>query len=389
MAALLTSVLDSQEKVGDYIAECRATGIQILPPDINQSGPDFTVVGEHIRFGLSALKGVGRGFTKALLFEREQSGPFASFPDFCRRMLDIDLNKRVLDSLIRSGAFDSMDYRRAQLLDAYEQLIDALARSRKKNLEGQFDLFGQGGEDVPELVQLQLRDLPEFSPQELMRMEKEVTGLYLSGHPMDAYRETMRRSGAFSIGSILSDFAQEGGPSRYQDNQKATLAGVVGAVKTKTTKNNSLMAYVTIEDDSGSMELLAFSRVLEAAGSYLKMGVPLLVKGRISVRDEKAPQLLCDEILPLSHLPQGGEASPRARDTTSVSKEGKLYLRLPSEEDPRFAHIRKLFLMFPGESQAIFYFPDSGRRLGAHCLLHEALLTELRALLGEESVVLK
>lgn len=381
MAALLSSVLDSQDKVSEYIAECKAGGIQILPPDVNQSGPSFTVSGEHIRFGLSALKGVGRGFTRALLAERETNGHFLSFPDFCARMLGSELNKRVMESLIRSGAFDSMHYRRAQLLDAYEQLLDDLTRNRKKNLDGQFDLFGSG-EEAADPLDWQPRDIPEFTAQELMSMEKEITGLYLSGHPMDAFRDQIRRSGAFPIGAILSDFSQEDGPTRFQDNQSAKLAGVITGVKTKTTKNNSLMAYVTLEDDSGSMELLAFSRVLNSSGNYLKTGLPILATGHISVRDEKTPQLLCDLVSPLASMPEEHTAQPAVQS-------GKLYLRFPSEQDPRFDRIRKIFVMFPGESPAIFYFSDTGRRLGSNCLLHEALLQELRTLLGEESVVVK
>ncbi len=380
MAALLSSVLDSQDRVGEYIAECRASGIQILPPDVNQSGPSFTVSGEHIRFGLSALKGVGRGFTRALLTERETNGPFLSFPDFCTRLLGGELNKRVMESLIRSGAFDSMGYRRAQLLDAYEQLIDDLARSRKKNLDGQFDLFG--GDEKADPLDWQPRDIPEFTAQERMSMEKEITGLYLSGHPMDAYQEKIRSSGALSIGAILSDFAQEGGPSRYRDNQQAKLAGVITGVKTKTTKNNSLMAYVTLEDDTGSMELLCFSRVLNSSGNYLKSGLPILATGQLSVRDEKTPQLLCDQVTPLASV---AEDAPPAQ----VMPSGKLYLRFASETDPLFDRIRKIFIMFPGDSQAVLYFADTGRRLGSKCLLHEALIKELRLLLGEESVVVK
>ncbi|MBP3318693.1 MAG: DNA polymerase III subunit alpha, partial [Ruminiclostridium sp.] len=287
MAALLTSVLDSQGKIAEYIAECRAMGIRLLPPDINQSGPHFTVADKDIRFGLAALKGVGRGFTNAVLAERQAGGPFRSFPDFCQRLLDQDLNKRVLESLIRAGAFDSMGLKRAQLLDAYEQHLDSLARNRRKNLEGQFDLFSMGSDTADTPVELVLRDIPEFTPQKLMTMEKEVTGLYLSGHPMDAYRETARNQGAVSIGLMLEDFAQADGPTHFQDGQKIALAGVVSASKTKTTKNNSLMAYVTIEDDTGSVELLAFSRVLEESGAYLQVNTPILATGRISVRDEK------------------------------------------------------------------------------------------------------
>ncbi len=389
MAALLTSILDSQDKVSEYILECKAKGIAILPPDINLSGPVFTVSGEDIRFGLSALKGVGRGFTRALLAERQAGGPFSSFPNFCERMLEHDLNKRVLESLIRSGAFDRMGYRRSQLLDAYESLVDNLSRNRKKNLEGQFDLFGGGVSDSPaDSAQLNLRDLPEFSPRELTAMEKEVTGLYLSGHPMDEYRDLVKQQGAFPMGAVLADFAQEGGPTTYQDNQNATLAGIVTHVKTKTTRNDSLMAYVTLEDATGSMELLAFARTLDEAGSYLQAGQAILAKGRLSVREDKPAQLVCDKVFPLDHLPR--DQWPK-EDAPSRAKplEGKLYLRLPAQEHPYFERVRRLLAMFPGESTVVFYLSDTGRRLGTKAQLHEALLCELREVLGEESVVLK
>ncbi len=385
MAALLTSVLDSQDKIAEYITECRNMGIRLLPPDINQSGPHFTVDGADIRFGLAALKGVGRGFTNQVLAQRQSGGPFTSFSDFCQRLMDEDLNKRVLESLIRAGAFDAMGVRRSQLLDAYEQLLDSLARNRRKNLEGQFDLFSQG-QEKPEPVELVLRDIPEFTPQERMAMEKEITGLYLSGHPMDAYRELARSQGAVPIGGLVEDFAQMDGPQHFQDGQQITVAGVVSASKTKTTKNNSLMAYVTLEDDTGTLELMVFSRVLEESGSYLQVNMPILVRGRLSVRDEKAPQLLCDQVTPLNQLPQAQDGPGRGKQTP-VS--GKLYLRFAQSEDPRFQRVRDLFVLFPGEQAAVLYLADSGRRLGARCQLHPALLQELRELLGEENVVVR
>jgi DNA polymerase-3 subunit alpha len=386
MAALLTSVLDSQDKVSEYIAECRQSGIRLLPPDVNQSGPAFTVSGEHIRFGLAALKGVGRGFTRTLLAEREGGGAFASFPDFCERMLPQDLNKRTLESLIRSGAFDSMGYRRSQLLDAYEQLLDSLARVRKKNLEGQFDLFGMD-QDQATPTQLILRDIPEFSDQERMAMEKEVTGLYLSGHPMDTYRGAARQAGAYPIGSVLADFSREEGPLTYRDNQPAVLAGIIAGVKTKTTRNDSLMAYITLEDDTGSMEVLAFSRVLEESGSYIKTNQPVLARGKLSVREDKPPQLMCDGVLPLEHLPP--ETATLSEEATPLSHNGKLYIKLPSQTHPLFARVSKLFIMFPGDSPVVLYCADSERRFGKTCLIHAALLAELRSLLGAENVVVK
>ena len=199
--------------MAEYIAECKDCGITLLPPDINESGANFTVSGEHIRFDLAAVKGVGWGIVGDILKQREK-GPFTSFPDFCLRLYDCDLNKRVLESLIRCGAFDSMGVYRSQLLDAYEQVVDSIAQSKRKNLAGQFDLFGGGGDAMETAPELVLRDIPEFSRRELMTMEKETTGLYLTGHPMDEYREAARSFHAVPIGAIVADFAQEGGPER-------------------------------------------------------------------------------------------------------------------------------------------------------------------------------
>ena len=376
MAALLTSVLDSQDKVAEYIAECKDNGIRLLPPDINESGPTFTVSGEHIRFGLAALKGVGKGFVNALLEEREQGGAFTSFPEFCSRMYDAsDMNKRVVDSLIRSGSFDSMGYRRSQLLAVYEQVLDSIARDRKQNLEGQFDLFGGQGDRgrIPDMI---LPDIPEYAPGELMKMEKEVTGLYLSGHPMDEYRAQVKRYHAVPISAVLSAGGEEG-DGRYGDGVRLNVAGVVSAVRTKTTKNNSLMAYVTLEDATGSMELLAFSRTLTDSGPYLKAGMPVVVSGRVSVRDEKEPQLMVDRVMPL------GEASRHSQEAERV-----LWIRLRDGGEP-FTWLKKLLNMFPGESTAVVYLEDSRKKLRTQCLIHEALLSELNEVLGPANVVLK
>ena len=389
MAALLTSVLDVQDKVAEYIAECRAMGIRLLPPDVNGSGADFTVSGPDIRFGLAALKGVGRGFAQNVLDERAAGGPFASFSDFCDRMLGRDLNKRVLESLIRSGAFDSMGLRRAQLLDAYGPYLDGLVRSRRKNLEGQFDLFsasdGDGGEPVELVVDPDRAELPL---PVLLAMEKEVTGLYLSGHPMDAFREEAARRGAVPIAPLKADFAQPGGPTRYQDGQKVTLAGIVLTRRVKTTRNDSLMAYVTLEDDGASLELLVFSRVLEEAGAALAEGRAVTVTGRISAREDKPPQLLADRVASLEE-PDGAAPQTAAQAAAPVRPEGRtLYLRLP-DEGWLFQRIQDLFALFPGDSPTVLFFAATGRRKGATCLLHDALLAELRELLGDGNVVLR
>ena len=384
MAALLTSVLDSSEKVAEYIAECRDCAIQLLPPDINESGADFTVSGDHIRFGLVAVKGVGRGFINAVLAEREKDGAFTDFADFCQRMFDADLNKRVLESLIKCGAFDSMGVYRSRLLDACESLVDTIAQNRRKNLEGQFDLFGGGGGGRQSAPELRLKPIPEFSRRELMTMEKETTGLYLSGHPMDEYREQVKQWGAAPIGAILADFDQEGGPTRFRDEQRVKLAGVVTAARTKTTRSNTLMAYVTVEDDTGSMEMLVFARVLGVCGSYLKENTPILAEGRISVRDEKAPQLMCDRVTPLEQGKGGAEPSGGERPQARC-----LYIRIPGLNDPRWEKIKLILTMFPGTEQLKVRCADTGKLLGTPCVVHDALVQELKELLGTDNVAVR
>ena len=378
MAALLTSVLDSSEKVAEYIAECKEWGIRLLPPDVNESEADFAVSDEGIRFGLVALKGVGRNVIKCLLEERSKGGPFTDFMNFCDRMFDHDLNRRVLESLIKAGAFDRMGCRRSQLMQVYGQVLDGIAASRKRNLEGQMDLFGFGGgaeESAP--APIHLPDIPEFTPQELMTMEKEVTGLYLTGHPMDAYRQAAQAQGAVTIGSILADFSREDGPQRYRDGDKVTIAGVISTYKTRTTRNNTLMAYVNLEDDTAALELICFSRVLGESGGYIRENNAVLVDGKISVRDEKEPQIMVDSLRPL------GTAAPQAQE------EQRLYLRLPSREDPRLRKVKLVLSFFPGESQAVLYFADCKKRVGTRCLIHPALVQDLEERLGKENVVVK
>lgn len=380
MAALLTSVLKTQTKVAKYIAECKDNGIACLPPDINESDNAFTVSGPNIRFGLAALKGVGEAFSAAILDEREKNGPFASFPDFCARMYDHDLNKRVLDSLIRSGCFDSMGCRRSQLMMVYEQVMDSISRDRQKNLEGQFDLFGGGGGGGVSTPAVALPDVPEFSPAQLMAMERETTGLYLTGHPMDEYRRQAQKYGAAAISDIMAASDQEEEqPSPYREGTPVTLAGVVTSVRTKPTKNNSLMAYVVLDDATGTIEMLCFSRTLTESGPYLKENLPVVVSGKVSIREEKPPQILVDRVIPLSG---------QSRSADRTGEEQVLWIKLPDGGEP-LAWLKKLMSMFPGESTAIVYLADQRKKLQTRCVLHEALLAELRETLGERNVVLK
>ena len=389
MAALLTSVLDNSDKVAGYINECRECGIALLPPDINRSADRFTVEEGGIRFGLVAIKNIGRGFILSVMEERKKA-PFRSLQDFCERMGGGDINKRAVENLIRSGAFDSTGARRSQLIQVYESIMDAVADSLRQNLEGQLDFFSMamGQQDAAPVKEIPLPDIPEFTPQELMTMEKATTGLYLSGHPMDQYRQEVKALRAPTMASILEDFAQEGGPTRFADDQRITLCGVVTASKTKTTKNNSLMAYVTVEDDTASMELLCFARVLDACGAYLKENQAVVVKGRLSVRDEKAPQVMADSVYPLSTV-KGGTPPPPAPKGEKLLEGQTLYLKFPSIDSPAVRHMKLVFNMFPGTTPVRMVMADTRKVYAASVLLHRALVEEARETLGADNVVVK
>ena len=389
MAALLTSVLDNSTKTAGYIADCRDMGIRLLHPDINASEDKFTVEPDGIRFGLGAVKNIGRGLIRQVMAERAENGRFVSLEDFARRMQGSDLNKRAVENLIKCGAMDGLGMGRGQMLAIYEMVLDAAADTYRRNLEGQLQLFGPEDGGMPEIP---APKLPPLRPAELMQMEKETVGLYLSGHPLDEYRTRLRAAGVTPVLRILQSFEENDG--FFHDGQNVRIAGMVEEIRRKTTRNGSMMAYVTLEDDTAAMELLTFSNVLERSGSLLTENAAVVAEGRISVRDEKAPQLVVNRFDPLESFtkqaPPPMAAAPRpAAQEQAVLQASRLYLRLPSEQSPLFGKVRATLNMFPGNVAAVLYFADTGVRRGTQCGLRGDMLQELRALLGEDSVVLK
>ena len=384
MAALMTSVLDSTSKISEYIAECKELNIAVLPPDVNESDDQFTVGEKGIRFGLGAVKNIGTGFVRKLMREREEKGPYRSLEDFCQRLSDADLNKRAVENLIKCGAMDCFGAYRSQLLKVYELIMENVSSSKKQNLEGQLGLFDLMEPEETVRQSVPLPKIPELSAREKMNMEKETTGLYLSGHPMDDYRDKVRQVGAVSVGAILDAFG-EAETGEFQDGQAVSVAGIVTKVKSKTTKNNSLMAYVTLEDDTGSIEMLCFSRVLGRYGGCLSENTAVFVKGKISVRDEKEPQLMVDSAIPLE---DAGVDAPEAKPV--IRQEIKtLYLRLDSMGSRQDRVVRAILQMFPGKTQTVLFYADTRQRVGTLCLMDDLLLTELTQRLGQENVVPK
>ena len=380
MAALMTSVLDSAAKISGYIAECKELGIATLPPDINHSDDPFTVEGESIRFGLGAVKNVGHGLIRSMVAKREEGGPFRSLEDFLERMGEGELNKRAVENFIKCGAMDCFGHHRSELLAVYDTMMDSVASSRKKNLDGQIGLFGLLEDE--ESVKIPIPKLPELNRADLMLMEKETTGIYLSGHPMDDYRGYLRNTHVVPIGALVEE------ESPYTDDQIISVAGIVQGVKMKTTRNNSMMAYVTVEDDTASIEMLAFSNVITQYGSYLRENEPVVITGRLSLRDDKEPQIVINRARPMSDFAEGQQAEPVPVRENQVLT-GTLYLRLPTEDNKLFPKIQAILNMFPGESQAVLYFADTKQRRGTRCSLDSRMLTELKSVLGEENVVVK
>ena len=399
MAALLTSVLDSSDKISEYIQAAREMGIAVLPPDVNESFDSFSVSGRDIRFGLAAVKGVGRSFMKQLVEERETNGLFSSFQYFCERMYDRELNRRAVESMIKAGAFDSMGYRRSQLLKIVNAVVDAIAQSRKKNIEGQMDLFGMGNDEVRD-TQIALPDIPEVSKRELLSMEKETTGLYLSGHPMDEYRDLAKQASAASIRRIIDDLSGESEQPVYKDGMTVRLACVITAVRLKSTKNGSMMAYVTVEDESASIELVVFPRSLQQCGAYLTEDSAVLLTGRIDAREDEAPKVLLNEAQPLT---ESAVSSTLAKENPQQSvytdqqaaklAPQKLFLRIASMQGDEWPQIKAILLTQPGDTPVYLYPTDTKKKtLAARrywCQPDVPFLEKLRFLLGEEDVIMQ
>ena len=381
MAALMTSVLDSATKISGYIAECKELNIPVLAPDINNSEDHFTVEGNAIRFGLGAVKNVGRGLIRSMAAKRAEGGKFKSLEDFLQRMGEGELNKRAVENFIKCGAMDCFGHHRSELLACFEGMMDSVASSRKKNLEGQMGLFAMLDDDDAAAV-IPIPKLQELTRAELMAMEKETTGIYLSGHPMGDYRPFLKNTRVVPIGELMEE------DSSYQDDQIVSVAGIVQSLKMKTTRNNSMMAYVTVEDNTAAIEMLAFSNVLNQYGGYLRENSPVVVTGRLSIRDEKEPQIVINRARPIADFANNPVAEEPVQQPVPVHS-GTLYLKISSESDPCMRKIRAILNMFPGKDAVVLYFADTKVRRGTKCMLSGSMIQELKNVLGTANIVLK
>ena len=380
MAALLSSVLGQAGKVAEYIEECARLEIAVLPPHVNYSGVGFTVVGKNIRFGLQAVKNLGRGVIARMVEERRGGGEFTSFYNFCKRMSGRDFNRRAVESLVKCGALDGLGNNRREMLLSVERVMESLEADKRRNVEGQLGFFdspqsGEAGEPS-------LQKAEDFSTADKLSMEKEVTGMYLSGHPMAAYAGLYQTGGYARMDEILQSAGdQEAG--RYQDGQWVTVLGMVVGVRKKATKNNTQMAFVSLEDMYGALTVLLFSQALEQYGNLLYEGAVVEVAGKLSFTENKEPELVCNAMsVPADPTSLGAPAEKPVRPG--------LYLRFPSKEDPRYRKALQYIAIFDGVSDLYVSFQDTGKLLRAPAKyrvdVNRPLLRALEALLGEKNV---
>ena len=300
MAALMTSVIDNPKKVAEYILVCRNMGIEILPPDINEGESGFSVSGSSIRYALTAIKSVGRPVIAAVVEERKERGPFLNLQDFVNRITDKDVNKRAVESFIKAGALDGLGGTRKQFMSVFSQVMDRTQKDRKNNMAGQLSLFDIVEEEEKEGLALKLPDVGEYPKEMKLAFEKEVLGIYVSGHPLEEYEAAWRKK----ISNTTADFAydEEVQGVRVKDGAKAVIGGLIAGKTIKYTKDNKIMAFLTIEDLVGTVEVIVFPKTYEQSASFLTEDAKVFVQGRISVEEDKDGKLICEKIVPFTEL---------------------------------------------------------------------------------------
>ena len=401
MAAMLNSVTGNTGKIAGYIQYCRSREIRVMPPDVNRSRWKFTVFRDEkgdsaILFGLGALKGVGENAVKALIREREAGGPYRDILDFCSRIDTAECSKRVVESLIKAGAFDGSGANRMQMLAVYESALDASQSMKKKNVSGQvslFDLFSGEDKQVLSAVQTKLPDLPDCPVKTKLQMEKEASGVYMSGHPLDDYREILQ---SMTITAAQLEQSGEEGGELIPDGMFADMGGILTEVKGKATRKGDYMAFVTLEDLTGQVECLVFPRVLERYQSLVQEDEAVVISGKISIREEEAPKLLAERITPLSSYTPNGNGKtetgrPDRKPANAVAEaekaNQKLFLRLERKDMDR---VQALLAMESGDIPVYLHIPSEKMTLIApREVWSNGKLERLQDALGRENVVLR
>ncbi len=370
MAALMTSVMGNIDKVVEYIRECERLKIEVLKPDVNKSFAEFEVEDDNIRYSLCAVKSVGFNFVENMVAEREKNGEYTDFEDFAKRLDKKDINKRVIESLTKSGAFDELIPNRASLIAGYEKILSGIATSKKNNIEGQISLFDMEFEDE---IKSNIIEISEFSDKEKLQMEKEVLGLYLSGHPLDEYKDILSKITTTTT-ATLREMKENYIENQYKDNMSLKIGGTINKKSIKYTKNKDMMAFLTLEDIYGTVEIIVFPKIFLKESALLQEDSAIIVTGRLSLKEDEEPKIIAEKI----------ESLPNKMDKS-------LYLRVDNIEDKELIkEIKKVINQYPGYTY-VYYFDGKSKKVFAPQKIEtvelcEELLEELVDIIGEENV---
>lgn len=391
MAALISSIMGSSNTVSLYIRECKRLGIDILPPDVNESRDKFTVVNGKIRFGLAAVKNVGTNVIQEIIRARESKGKFRSFADFCHKVDTSVLNKRQIESLIKCGAFDFLKANRSQLIAIYERTIDSIVNQKKKNVEGQFSLFDNslGNTELDLSTDDQLPSMPEFNEKSILLMEKEMVGVYLSGHPLSQYETELERLTTANCSEIAELTENSRQSSMLGDGSRVIIGGIIIKKQNKITKNNNMMAFITLEDLYGTIEVIIFPKIYDSYQEMLYEDNIILAEGTLNIAEEDTPKLLCNKITPI--------VNKEISSSDIIDNQGKrLYIKVRNKE--HYKNIKKdiinLLQKSKGSSNVIIY----NEKDKASMLLPETnnanlndknLIDSLKIIVGEENLAIR
>jgi len=384
-AALLTSVLDNTQKLKEYIADAAKHGVKVLPPDINASCEDFTVLGNDIRYGLLAIKNVGRQFAASVVAERI-NGNYKSFDEFVRRLAGADINKRTLESLIKCGVFDSLGVTRSALISCYENIVESEHEKNRNNVSGQMDMFSlvsdrasDGGYSYP--------DIPEYSLKELLLLEKESSGTYFSGHMIDNYSKHAETLSVDRISDILTDTDEENAnpDPKYRDKQNVTIAGIITAKRTKTVKNGDVMAFIKVEDRFGEIDVIVFARQYAKVSSEVFNENAVSITGSISVEEGEGTKILLSTLEPLK---SNAEFTAKSNSKSTC----RIFIKVNELTDDLTKKVTRISLLNPGKCEIVFF--DSKTK--KYCILKgvtvssdESVLNRFRSIFGSDNIVVK
>lgn len=376
MAALLTSVLDNATKVSDYIEDCKRNNIKILPPNVNMSNKTFTVgEGRTIMFGLLAIKNLGHDFIDTIINERRTNGDFKSFYSFCKRTQGKGFNKRAVEGLVKSGALDNLGSNRQEMLMNLSDIVDDLDSSRRRNLEGQIGFFDIVNSDTN--TEYVMKRINEFPSHTMLMMEKETTGLYISSHPMEQYSELIKKLKCDSVADILN--ADNDYNSKYEDSVPVKIMGIISGVTKKQTKNGDTMAFVTVEDVNGSIEIIVFPKLYSKYSNLFYNGEIILAGGRLSMKEEENPKIILDF----------ADSAENVK-SNQVKKKG-LFIRVENETSLIFAQCNEMVAGAEnGDVPLYFYFASSKKYFPSKKVsVDEYLLYKLKDIAGEQNVILQ